>query len=53
MSLTELLEQLPALARRTFLSIPVKGDVTDEVLKMLQSRVIEKIRRAETVEKEK
>ena len=53
MSLSETLEQLPALARRTFLSVPVKGSVKDEVLKMLQGQVLERVRSTERIEKEK
>lgn len=53
MTLTEVLEHLPAMARQTFLTIPVKGNPVDEVLKVLQSRVLEKIRNTENIEKEK
>ena len=53
MTVAEVLQHLPALARRTLLTIPVKGNPVDEVLKMLQSKVLEKIRDTAALEKEK
>lgn len=52
-TLEEVLQHLPALARRTFLTIPVKGNPVDEVLTSLQSRVMEKIGDTATLEKDK
>ena len=53
MTISEVLEHLPTLARHTFLTIPVKGNPAVEVLKSLQSRVIAKIRDLAELEKDK
>ena len=53
MTISEVFEHLPTLARHTFLTIPVKGNPAVEVLKNLQSRVIAKIRDLAELEKDK
>ncbi|XP_045201406.2 RNA-binding protein RO60-like [Mercenaria mercenaria] len=53
MSVKDVMSNLPALARRAFLTIPAEGGDADKVVKEIQSKVLTKIKDSKAIEQEK
>ncbi|KAL3870589.1 hypothetical protein ACJMK2_038638 [Sinanodonta woodiana] len=53
MSLTDILKYLPALGSRGFLTVASKESPTDEACKLIQSKVLDKVKDASAIETER